>query len=79
MNQTAIPCVFMRGGTSKGPYFLADDLPHVPCACDDNSRQGESDLLFSAQALRSYRSPRQTAPGLLARHLLLDGSLKLPE
>ena len=27
MNQTAIPCVFMRGGTSKGPYFLADDLP----------------------------------------------------
>jgi 4-oxalomesaconate tautomerase len=28
MNQTAIPCVFMRGGTSKGPYFLADDLPH---------------------------------------------------
>ena len=28
MYQTAIPCVFMRGGTSKGPYFLADDLPH---------------------------------------------------
>jgi 4-oxalomesaconate tautomerase len=28
MNQTEIPCVFMRGGTSKGPYFLADDLPH---------------------------------------------------
>jgi 2-methylaconitate cis-trans-isomerase PrpF len=27
MEQTAIPCVFMRGGTSKGPYFLADDLP----------------------------------------------------
>jgi 2-methylaconitate cis-trans-isomerase PrpF len=27
MQQTAIPCVFMRGGTSKGPYFLADDLP----------------------------------------------------
>ena len=27
MSQTAIPCVFMRGGTSKGPYFLADDLP----------------------------------------------------
>jgi 4-oxalomesaconate tautomerase len=25
--QTRIPCVFMRGGTSKGPYFLADDLP----------------------------------------------------
>ena len=26
-NQTVIPCVLMRGGTSKGPYFLASDLP----------------------------------------------------
>lgn len=25
--QTRIPCVMMRGGTSKGPFFLADDLP----------------------------------------------------
>ena len=25
--QTKIPCVMMRGGTSKGPYFLAEDLP----------------------------------------------------
>ncbi len=25
--QTAIPCVMMRGGTSKGAYFLAADLP----------------------------------------------------
>jgi 2-methylaconitate cis-trans-isomerase PrpF len=25
--QTAIPCTFMRGGTSRGPYFLRDDLP----------------------------------------------------
>jgi len=24
---TAIPCLWMRGGTSKGGYFLADDLP----------------------------------------------------
>ncbi len=24
---TSIPCVLMRGGTSKGPYFLASDLP----------------------------------------------------
>ena len=22
-----IPCVLMRGGTSKGPFFLANDLP----------------------------------------------------
>ncbi len=25
--QTAIPCLFMRGGTSRGPYFLESDLP----------------------------------------------------
>jgi 4-oxalomesaconate tautomerase len=25
--QTAIPCHFMRGGTSRGPFFLASDLP----------------------------------------------------
>ena len=26
-SQTAIPCMLMRGGTSKGPFFLAGDLP----------------------------------------------------
>jgi 4-oxalomesaconate tautomerase len=25
--QTAIPCLFMRGGTSRGPFFLGADLP----------------------------------------------------
>ncbi len=25
--QTSIPCVMMRGGTSRGPYFKASDLP----------------------------------------------------
>ncbi|MBI3044595.1 MAG: 4-oxalomesaconate tautomerase [Betaproteobacteria bacterium] len=25
--QTKIPCVIMRGGTSRGPFFLASDLP----------------------------------------------------
>lgn len=28
--QTGIPCVFMRGGTSRGPFFLASDLPLDP-------------------------------------------------
>ena len=28
--QRSIPCVLMRGGTSRGPYFLADDLPTDP-------------------------------------------------
>jgi 4-oxalomesaconate tautomerase len=26
-SQTAIPCTLMRGGTSKGPFFLASDVP----------------------------------------------------
>lgn len=25
-----IPCVIMRGGTSRGPFLLADDLPSMP-------------------------------------------------
>jgi 4-oxalomesaconate tautomerase len=28
--QTKIPCVLMRGGTSKGPFFKASDLPSDP-------------------------------------------------
>ena len=27
MTQTGIPFVFMRGGTSRGPYFNRNDLP----------------------------------------------------
>ena len=30
MTQTAIPCMQIRGGTSKGAYFLASDLPEEP-------------------------------------------------
>jgi 4-oxalomesaconate tautomerase len=29
-SQTAIPCTLIRGGTSKGPFFLASDLPSEP-------------------------------------------------
>ncbi len=32
--QTAIPCFMMRGGTSKGAYFLASDLPDDVAARD---------------------------------------------
>jgi len=28
--QTRIPCALMRGGTSRGPFFLASDLPADP-------------------------------------------------
>jgi 2-methylaconitate cis-trans-isomerase PrpF len=30
----SIPCVLMRGGTSKGPFFLASDLPADPVERD---------------------------------------------
>jgi 2-methylaconitate cis-trans-isomerase PrpF len=29
-----VPCVLMRGGTSRGPFFLASDLPTDPAARD---------------------------------------------
>ncbi len=32
--QTPVPCVLMRGGTSKGTYFLASDLPADPATRD---------------------------------------------
>ena len=34
MRQTRIPCLQMRGGTSKGAYFLASDLPADPAQRD---------------------------------------------
>ncbi|GGE28121.1 hypothetical protein GCM10007276_01640 [Agaricicola taiwanensis] len=32
--QRAIPCLIMRGGTSKGAYFLATDIPSDPAGRD---------------------------------------------
>ena len=34
MSQLRIPAVYMRGGTSKGVFFLAEDLPSDPQARD---------------------------------------------
>ena len=31
--QTSIPCTIIRGGTSKGLYFIADDLPADEATC----------------------------------------------
>ncbi|MHB2266502.1 4-oxalomesaconate tautomerase [Aliihoeflea sp. PC F10.4] len=33
-NQISIPCILMRGGTSKGPYFVTTDLPADEAARD---------------------------------------------
>ena len=34
MSEDGIPCLWMRGGTSKGAYFLAGDLPTDPAERD---------------------------------------------
>ena len=34
MMQRSIPCLFMRGGTSRGPFFLESDLPTDTAARD---------------------------------------------
>src|SRR5919106_1965583 len=34
MSDGGIPCLWMRGGTSKGASFLRDDLPAEPSARD---------------------------------------------
>ena len=34
MAQRGIPCLWMRGGTSKAACFLADDLPADPVRRD---------------------------------------------
>ena len=34
MSETGVPCMWMRGGSSKGGYFLKDDLPADPAARD---------------------------------------------
>lgn len=33
-DQRAIPCMLLRGGTSRGPFFLESDLPADPAARD---------------------------------------------
>ncbi|TNB49898.1 4-oxalomesaconate tautomerase [Martelella lutilitoris] len=35
MSEDGIPCLWMRGGSSKGAYFLASDLPDEMAARDD--------------------------------------------
>ena len=35
MSDEGIPCLWMRGGTSKGAYFLAQDLPEEEAARND--------------------------------------------
>src|SRR5918995_225839 len=76
-----IRCLMMRGGTSKGAYFLADDLPSDPDTRDrvllavmgsPDPRQidgiGGADPLTSKVAVVS----RSTRPGIDVDYLFLQ-------
>ncbi|HUK47575.1 MAG TPA: 4-oxalomesaconate tautomerase [Terriglobales bacterium] len=86
-SQTAIPCTLMRGGTSKGPFFLASDLPHDVATRDrvllaalgsPDSRQidgvGGADPLTSKVAIVS----RSSRPGIEVDYLFAQVSVDKP-
>jgi 4-oxalomesaconate tautomerase len=85
--QTAIPCTLMRGGTSKGPFFLAGDLPSdVPtrdrvllaAMGSPDARQidgiGGADPLTSKVAIVS----RSSRPGIDVDYLFAQVSVDRP-
>ncbi len=85
MMQTRIPCVQMRGGTSKGAYFLASDLPADPALRDSvllavmgspDSRQidgiGGADSLTSKVAIVSPPTRDDADVDYLFAQVLVD-------
>jgi 2-methylaconitate cis-trans-isomerase PrpF len=83
----AIPCLFMRGGTSRGPYFLRSDLPAETEARDrvllaamgsPDARQidglGGADTLTSKVAIVS----KSTRPGCDVDYLFAQVSVDKP-
>jgi len=86
-SQTGIPCTLMRGGTSKGPFFLASDLPaDVPtrdrvllaAMGSPDTRQidgiGGADPLTSKVAIIS----RSSRPGIDVDYLFAQVSVDRP-
>ncbi|WP_071674787.1 4-oxalomesaconate tautomerase [Nioella nitratireducens] len=83
-----IPCLWMRGGTSKGAYFRASDLPADPAARDDllirlmgspDPRQvdglGGGDPLFSKVAILSPSSRADADVDYLFLQVFVDQPL----
>ncbi|MEQ1611869.1 MAG: 4-oxalomesaconate tautomerase [Hyphomicrobiaceae bacterium] len=83
----AIPCIFMRGGTSRGPYFKASDLPTDVATRDrvllaamgsPDVRQidglGGADTLTSKVAIVS----KSTRPGVDLDYLFAQVDIKRP-
>ncbi len=86
-SQTAIPCTLMRGGTSKGPFFLASDLPGdiqtrdrvlLAAMGSPDPRQidgvGGADPLTSKVAIVS----RSSRPGIDVDYLFAQVSVEQP-
>ena len=86
-SQTPIPCTLMRGGTSKGPFFLASDLPSDVALRDrvllvvmgsPDARQidgiGGADPLTSKVAIVS----RSSRPGIDVDYLFAQVALDRP-
>src|SRR5256714_3835503 len=82
-----IPVIFMRGGTSRGPYFRAEDLPQDPAARDrvllaamgsPDPRQidglGGADTLTSKVAIVS----KSTRPGVDVDYLFAQVDIGRP-
>lgn len=82
-----VPCLYMRGGTSKGPYFKADDLPRDIAVRDrfllaamgsPDLRQidglGGADTLTSKVAVVS----RSTRPGVDVDYLFCQVDITRP-
>lgn len=86
-SQTRIPCTLMRGGTSKGPFFLASDLPSdvqlrdrvlLAVMGSPDARQidgvGGADPLTSKAAIIS----RSSRPGIDVDYLFAQVSIDRP-
>lgn len=86
-SQTPIPCTLMRGGTSKGPFFVASDLPSdgelrdrvlLAAMGSPDIRQidgvGGADPLTSKVAIVS----RSTRPGIQVDYLFAQVSIDRP-
>src|SRR5262249_12778794 len=82
-----IPCILMRGGTSRGPYFKAEDLPGDPKIRDQvllavmgspDIRQidglGGADTLTSKVAIVS----KSTRPGVDVDYLFAQVDISRP-
>ncbi|SFV15175.1 4-oxalomesaconate tautomerase [Pseudoduganella namucuonensis] len=81
---TSIPCMLIRGGTSKGPFFLASDLPSDPALRDrtllavmgsPDARQIDGIGGGSTLTSKAVVVGRSTRPGIDVEYLFAQVSL----